>query len=171
MPLRAGDRDLLEAGAREAAEAIMRLAHRESARITAVDEEPMQAVIERLSPRAVVVGFTVSGGVDGRFALLLTDAAARVVAHAMVGGRHTQAPSDKLGKRMTAALTELGNIAASAFMNGVAEEVHRSCVPSVPEFASGDPAVVVPAALGGGSAVQVARLLIGDVEVELALAR
>ncbi len=171
MPLRDGDRDLLEAGAREAAEAIMRLAHRESARIVAVDEEPVGSLVERLAPRAVAVGFAVTGGVEGRFALVLSENAARAIGQAMLGGRHGQGPSDKLGKRMTAALTELGNIAASAFMNGVADQVHRSCVPSVPAFANGEAAQVIPAALGDAGAVQVARLLIGDVEVELALAR
>ncbi|MCC7073273.1 MAG: hypothetical protein IT383_18280 [Deltaproteobacteria bacterium] len=171
MPLRDAERDLLEAGARDAAEAILRLAQRESARILSVDVEPLSALVARLAPRAVVVGFVVSGGVQGRFALVLTEPAARVIAQAMVGGRHTLVPSEKLGKRLTGALTELGNIAASAFMNGVAELVHQSCVPSVPAFGHGDAAEVLPAALGDALEVQVARLIIGEVEVELAFAR
>lgn len=170
MPLRDAERDLLEAGARDAAEAILRLAQRESARILSVDVEPLSALVARLAPRAVVVGFVVSGGVQGRFALVLTEPAARVIAQAMVGGRHTQVPSEKLGKRLTGALTELGNIAASAFMNGAAELLHQSCLPSVPSLAVGDPAELLPKALSGRSQAQVARVEVGGVHVELLLA-
>lgn len=169
MSPRVADRDLLEAGAREAAEAILRLSHHESARILTAGSEPLSALIARLGPRAVVVGFTVNGGVSGRFALAVDEAGAHALAAAMTGA--AVAAKDKLGKRSLAALTELGNIAASAFMNGAAELLHKSCVPSVPSLAVGDPAALLPAALGNGSAAQVARVAIGDLHVELALAR
>lgn len=171
MSPRVADRDLLEAGAREAAEAILRLSHHESARILTAGSEPLSALIARLGPRAVVVGFTVNGGVNGRFALAVDEAGAHALSAAMTGGGAPGAGKDKLGKRALAALTELGNIAASAFMNGAAELLHKSCVPSVPSLAFGDPAELLPAALGNGSAAQVARVAIGDLHVELALAR
>jgi hypothetical protein len=41
----------------------------------------------------------------------------------------------------------------------------------VPTFALGDPAQLVPGALGGAAQALVVRLLIGDVDVELVLAR
>ena len=171
MPLGDADRDLLEAGAREAAEAILRLTHRESARILAAGNEPAAAVVGRVAPRAVVIGFHISGGVVGRFAVAVSEAGARALAHEMIGGKQGHTSADKLGKRVIAALTELGNIVASAFMNGVAELVHESCVPSVPVFSNGDPAQVLPGALGGATEALVVRLVIGDVDVELMLAR
>ncbi|MBI1945923.1 MAG: chemotaxis protein CheC [Deltaproteobacteria bacterium] len=171
MSLTDADRDLLEAGAREAAEAILRLTRRESARMLAADVESLDAVVARVAPRAVAVAFQVSGGVTGHFALVLSEAGARALAHDLIGGKHVQTSTEKLGKRVTAALTELGNITASAFMNGAADLLHQSCVPSVPTFALGAPAQLVPGALGGATQALVVRLLIGDVDVELVLAR
>lgn len=171
MPLVDGDRDLLEAGARGAAEAILRLTHRESARLLGADAEPIGALIARVAPRAVVIGFRVAGGVDGCFALVLSEAGARSLAHDMIGGKRAPSSTDKLGKRATAAVTELGNIAVSAFMNGAAELTQQTCIPSVPTFSAGDAAQVVPAALGGAADPLIARVTVGDVDVELVLAR
>ena len=169
MSPRAADRDLLEAGAREAAEAIMRLTHHETARMLSADREAVAAMFARVGPRAVVVAFTVSGGVHGRFALAVGERGAGSLAAAMTGNSGAGSAADRLGKRALAALTELGNIAASAFMNGAAELLHESCVPSVPSVTVGDPVELLPAALGGAAAAHVARLIVGDVEVELAL--
>lgn len=171
MTSQGADGDVLEAGAREAAEALLRLAQRESARIVFAGSEPVSAVVERAGPRAVVVGFTVSGGLQGRFALVLADPAARALATAMTGPGRGQDGDEKLGKRALAALTELGNIAASAFMNGAAELLHQSCIPSVPSLHHGDPAEHVPAVLGGASTAEIARLDIGDIHVDVALVR
>ena len=169
MVLRDADRDLVEAGAREAAEAIMRLARRESGRMLSVDAERLEALCGRVAPRAVVVGFTVSGAIEGHFALVIAEAGARALANDMIGAKPGHAAAEKLGRRGTAALTELGNIAASAFLNGAAELLRASCVPSVPSLFVGDPAQLVPDALGGAAEALVVRLMIGDVDVEIAL--
>lgn len=171
MVPRVADRDLLEAGAREAAEAIMRLSHRESARMVAAGAEGVPAVIERAGPRAVVVSFTVKGALDGRFAVVLSETGARALAGDMIGGKAAHSATDKLGRRVQAALTEMGNIAASAFMNGAAELLRAACVPSVPSLTFGDAAAIIPTALNGAGEVLVVRLVVGDVSVDLALAR
>ena len=171
MALRDADRDLLEAGAREAAEAIMRLARRETGRMLSVDTERLEALCVRVAPRAVVVGFTVNGALEGRFALIIAEPGARALASDMIGAKQGHPPAEKLGRRATAALTELGNIAASAFLNGAAELLRASCVPSVPSFHVGDPAHLLPDALGGAHEALVVRLVIGDVDVEIALVR
>ncbi|MCC7110038.1 MAG: chemotaxis protein CheC [Deltaproteobacteria bacterium] len=168
MSPREADHDLLEAGAREAAEAILRLARQESARLVAAGREPVGNVMVRVGPRAVIIGFTVSGGVGGPFAIAMSEDAGRTLAAAMMG--RTAPAGEKLGKRAVAALAELGNIAASAFMNGAAELLHQSCLPSVPSLAVGDPAELLPKALSGRSQAQVARVEVGGVQVELLLA-
>jgi chemotaxis protein CheY-P-specific phosphatase CheC len=87
-----------------------------------------------LRPDVVVVSFETSGGVDGTLAVLIDDGAARWLVGRLTGGGPAEG---ELGEVALAALAELGNIAASAFLNAAALLVRRSCLPSVPRVGTG----------------------------------
>ena len=76
------------------------------------------------------------------------------VAGHLVRDPHTTAVGDK----ERAALAELGNIAASAFLNGIAALIRGSMVPSVPELVADGTDQVLDAALGSFDQVWRARV-------------
>jgi chemotaxis protein CheY-P-specific phosphatase CheC len=85
---------------------------------------------------AVGIWFTVTGTSVTRFALLMRESDALALA-----GRLLRADVSSLDGRAQAALSELGNIAASAFLNGVAaaapQTARSSVLPSVPKLEHG----------------------------------
>jgi chemotaxis protein CheC len=157
-------KDLVEAGAAEAGRAIALLLRRPKVVVASIDVVDVATLAQRLGPRALVVGFMVSGGFPGRFALAASEAHALKLAADLVGG------SGGLTKKALGALTELGNIGASAYLNGVARALDTACVPSVPSVAVDDATSAISHALGAGS-VDVAQLDAGGVLIELCLAR
>src|SRR4051812_41109389 len=169
MPAKPTSRDLVEAGAAEASRAIALLLRRPKVVVASVDVVDAATLAKRLAPRALVVGFTVSGGHPGRFALATTEAHAHKLAADLVGPAKTAA--DVLSKRALGALTELGNIGASAYLNGVARALETACVPSVPSVAVDDADKAVALALGAASSIEVARLDAGGVFVDLCFSK
>jgi chemotaxis protein CheY-P-specific phosphatase CheC len=95
----------------------------------------------------IVVSFDTSGGIDGRLAVIFDDDVARWMAGRLTGGGPVEGV---FGEVALAALAELGNIAASAFLNSAARAVKRTCLPSVPRVDRAPAAAalssVVPAA-------------------------
>jgi len=89
--------------------------------------------LTRLSPAApmVVIGFAVDGGLPGHLVAFLPEKAASQIAERLVGGG--QCDISNLDATFLGALSETGNIVASAFLNGVAETVGQACWPSVPD--------------------------------------
>jgi hypothetical protein len=140
------DRAHVEAGARAAALAVGRLLRRPGMAAD-VDEATPDVVLARAGARAVAVWFTVVGAHGGRFAALLTEEDALGLT------RHLLKPTPKtspgsVNKHEKAALSELGNIVASAFLNGVAGAAGRY-VPSVPTLVVDSGPIAVEQALGG----------------------
>jgi chemotaxis protein CheC len=92
----------------------------------------------------VVITFETSGGVDGTLAVVFDDDVARRFAVRLTGGT---SDSGAIGPASLAALAELGNIAASAFLNAVARLVKRTCLPSVPRVGHASASTVLAATL------------------------
>lgn len=156
--------ELAQAGANEAALAIARMLKMTAARVGPLETVANGALAARHGPRALVVSFTISGGVAGRFAVITSEAHAQALAKQLV----PSLKGDSLPKKAVGALMELGNIGASAYLNGIADMLNTTCVPSVPHFVVDDAAVAVANALGT-SGVIVARVTAGPHEVDLAL--
>jgi chemotaxis protein CheY-P-specific phosphatase CheC len=143
------ERALVEAGANAAARALGQLL-KAPVVVAEVSSGPLSTVAARHAPRACAVTFTVTGALAGRFVLLAREDAARDIATALVGSANE--------KRLMGALTELGNITASAFLNGVAALLETSCVPSVPDIEIGDAEKALTTAIGHAGEVLFARL-------------
>lgn len=138
---------VVEAGAHEAAAALARLlrvpVHAEG--FTSLDTAQLGATHGAASAaQLVVIAFDASGGVKGTFALVVNDDVAAWLASRLTGAATLDGA---VGKGALAALAELGNIAASAFLNGAARVVGRTCLPSVPRVthaATRDALAVLP---------------------------
>ncbi len=111
----------------------------------------------------VAVSFDTTGGIVGTLSLIVEDrVAARLAARLMGQGAHDAT----LGPTQLAALAELGNIVASAFLNGAARVVQRSCLPSVPRVGRA-PAATLLAALLPDAPCAVATLRVDGQPVRL----
>lgn len=160
--------ELAQAGAHEAALAIARLLKITNARVTAPEIIDAGTLAQRHAPRALVVSFTITGAVQGRFALITSEAHARALAKELV----PSLKGDALPKKAVGALMELGNIGASAYLNGIADMSNASCWPSVPHLVVEDAHAAIANAVGAASdsaSVIVARVIAGPHEVDLAL--
>lgn len=156
-------RATVESGARAAALALGRMLRRPGM-AGDVDEPDRATLASRLGERAVAVSFTVTGAQPARFAALIAEHDALALSRHLV-----KDAGAALGARETAALAELGNIAASAFLNGVAALLHGSCVPSVPELVHDSVTLVLADALGADEgALWVARIDVDQRAVWLA---
>ena len=123
---------LVEAGALEAAAALARMlrlpVHAEG--FTSLDVNQLVASHGGgVGGRVVAVSFDVSGGVNGSFVVVIDDGVAAWLAARLTGATVLDGA---VGKGALAALAELGNITASALLNGAARVVGRTCLPSVP---------------------------------------
>jgi chemotaxis protein CheY-P-specific phosphatase CheC len=117
---------LAHSGAEAAAQALSQLLH-----TTFLADAPRAADAAGIAAAAdaVVVSFDTSGGVEGTLAVVIDDDVARWLVGRLTGGGPAEGA---LGEPARAALAELGNIAASAFLNAAARLLRRSCLPSVP---------------------------------------
>jgi chemotaxis protein CheY-P-specific phosphatase CheC len=117
---------VVQQGAHEAAAALSRLLRRDVGVVGFGTGEATD--IARQHARSVVLlAFETSGGLTGQLVFVLDEDAAAQVAAALVGGS-----ADGLTRTAMAALAEVGNIAASAFLNGAARVVGATCLPSTP---------------------------------------
>jgi chemotaxis protein CheC len=157
--------DVVEAGAKEAARAVARLTRSVGFAVDRVELVAPAALAERNGPRALVVSVEVTGGVRGRFALVTSETHARGLARSLLPNLRVE---DTLSARHLGALTELGNIGASAWLNGVATVVRAMCLPSVPNLVLDEAGAAITSALGAGSEISVARLDLGTSTVDLA---
>ncbi len=126
--------------------------------------EPGNAIIDRFGPdkSLVVVGFDLHGAVTGGFAQLLHEEGAARLASILAGRPMTA--DDAVG-----VIAELGNIAASAFLNRLAGHLGGACLPSVPRLFKGSPQATVTS-IFGDDAPEIATLSLTLGEVPLLLA-
>jgi chemotaxis protein CheC len=99
---------------------------------------------------AVVVGFELSGDAGGVLVAMLSAAAARRVAGSLLGT--AQDDVDLADPRVHGALSEVGNIVASAFLNAMSSVLGAPCLPSVPDLNREEGGAAVKRALDRASA-------------------
>lgn len=146
----ARDEEIGKAGAAEAADALARLL-RSTVALQGVDVGELTSL--PLPPGSSVVGsFVASGGVQGNLAIVVDDSLGLVIANKLLG-------TGALDAGAIAALAEVGNILASAFLNGAARLCGRACLPSVPHMSHGPLSSLLPQLLGDGRVVQ-ARIVV-----------
>lgn len=104
--------------------------------------------------RLVAVAFDLSGAVHGAMVQLVGDGTARFLIGRLVGAEPEGAV---YGARERGALSEVGNIIASAFLNAVADRLGKACLPSVPRFLHGTGDDVLRRALRGPDAAEPAE--------------
>jgi chemotaxis protein CheY-P-specific phosphatase CheC len=138
---------LCGAGTRAAAAAVGRLIAARSTAVEAPELLSRAALTELLgSGPKMAAAFEVSGGLEGALWLVLDVAAARCLADSVLGGA---GKGESLDERALAALSEIGNIGASAFLNAVADRINVACLPSVPRLLFGD-ALEISGSLASG---------------------
>lgn len=117
---------VVQTGAQDAAQALTRLLRRpvEVAGYARVDARAVEHAHDRF---VVVLAFETTGGAPGTLVFVLDETVAASVVAALTG-----AVSTELSKSALSALAEVGNIAASAFLNGASRVVGGTCLPSVP---------------------------------------
>ncbi len=116
----------MQHGAQESASALSRLL-RKPVGVDTFATDDVSGVIAEHGKVGVVMAFDTEGGVPGHLAFIADEAiAARLVA-SLTGAEQTD-----LNAQAMMALAEVGNIAASAFLNGAARVVGKTCLPSVP---------------------------------------
>jgi chemotaxis protein CheY-P-specific phosphatase CheC len=139
--LEPAEREALESvcadGARHALEAVGRLMSVPSEDV-ALDSGSLETLPEayaglRDDTERFGVAFALSGGLSGGLLLVADETAVKRAAARLLGSE-----SETIDERSRAVLSEIGNIVASAFLNGIADRMHRACLPSVPELLEGD---------------------------------
>ncbi len=134
----AAARSFIDVGADEAAAALGRLL-----RVPVAVEGAVRVDVAALAndphfghqgTHVVVVAADTTGGVVGTFALIVDDGVAAWLVARLTGEASASATLTPIA---FAALAELGNIAASAFLNGCARVVGKTCLPSVPRVSRG----------------------------------
>ena len=154
QPVSPTNDQIVTTGALEAASALARLL-RVPVHAEAVATVDVASLVGSHSGSAVVIVFEASGGVTGTLALVIDDAVAVWLAsHISSAITH----DDAIGRVALAALSELGNIVASAFLNGAAKVVGRTCLPSVPGVVHGATAEAVTSAAPLGTSLRVVKL-------------
>jgi chemotaxis protein CheY-P-specific phosphatase CheC len=158
---------LAQQGAHEAAQALACLLHLPVAAYAVTNLAPGLLRETHGHDDVIVIAFDVTGGVSGRLALVMNVDVARLFAERLLGRRAKAAPW--LGPASRGALSELGNIVASAFLNGVARLLHRSCLLSVPLVESA-PVTSFFDTLTSDAVLRVAPLHAGDHRLSLVCA-
>ncbi len=144
--------------ARESAQALARLLRRQVT-VGALDVVDLAHLGRGHARVGVTLAFETSGGAPGHLAFILDeDVAVRLVAGL------TGAHDAELGTMALMALAEVGNIAASAYLNGAASVVGRACLPSVPRVSHAPVEQSIRAAMPPG-AVRAATLIIDGHDV------
>ena len=117
---------VVQHGAHEAAQALSRLLRR-PVTVTGFATADARTVSYAHDKIVVVLAFEATGGAPGQLVFVLDENVAASVVASLTG-----ATSTELSKAALSALAEVGNIAASAFLNGAARVVGATCLPSVP---------------------------------------
>lgn len=147
---------VVQQGAHEAASALSRLLRR-SVGVVGFGTGEARAIAQQHARSVVLLAFETSGGLVGQLVFVLDEHVAGHVAAALVGGS-----ADSLTRTSMAALAEVGNIAASAFLNAAARAVGATCLPSTPRVSHAPVEQALVAALPPRAA-WVAQLAIDDV--------
>lgn len=117
---------VVQHGAHEAAQALSRLLRR-TVNVSGFATADARTLAHAHDKVVVVLAFETTGGAPGQLVFVLDEAVAAAVVASLTG-----ASSTELSKAALSALAEVGNIAASAFLNGAARVVGATCLPSVP---------------------------------------
>lgn len=136
--------DVVASSARGAAEALARLLRTTVLSGGGVTVASPSVVTDLYGQRLVAIAFRTSGPVDGTVVLVGDEGAALMLAVGLLGGS-----SEALTPRHLDVLQEVGNIVASAYLNGLARAFGKTCLPSVPALVLGDAAKVWADALAG----------------------
>ncbi len=147
---------VVQQGAHEAAAALSRLLRR-GVGVVGFGTGEARAIAQQHARSVVLLAFETSGGLVGQLVFVLDEAVAAQVAASLVGGS-----TDSLSRASMAALAEVGNIAASAFLNAAARVVCATCLPSTPRVSHAPAEQALVAALPSRAA-WVAQLAIDDV--------
>lgn len=126
--------ELCSAGAGAAADALARFLDAKALPVGAAVFISVSDLEALVGDHVAAIGFRLSGGFEGALVHVLSAADADAMLARVPGGRPSGGVS---GDRGRGALSEIGNIAASAFLNAVATRVRRACLPSVPRFSEG----------------------------------
>lgn len=129
-------------GAGAAAEALTRFFDGTSPTAEAPERISLRELEERVGEGVTAIGFRLSGGFEGALVHVLTPDESHALLERLPDTHSPSVDSDRA--RARGALSEVGNIAASAFLNAVATRVRRACLPSVPRLSDDGG---VPAAL------------------------
>lgn len=84
--------------------------------------------------RLIGILFDLSGSESGRLSMVLPERAALLLAGRLLMGQPVLDSAGALTSDASSALVEVGNIVASAFLNAIADAVHRACLPSPPSL-------------------------------------
>ncbi len=147
---------VVSAGAQECAQALSRLLRR-SVDVDGYATADARALENSHDRFVVVLAFETTGGAPGQLVFVLDETVAASVVAALTG-----ATSTELSKAALSALAEVGNIAASAFLNGAARVVGVTCLPSVPRVSHAPVEQIVVAVLPPRP-FHLARVSLGDV--------
>ncbi len=147
---------LAQHGAEDTAQALARLL-RVPVSVGSVAVTDLSAVAAAHDVAIVAIAFDTTGALPGRLAIVVDDEVALLLIRRLTGGSASDGGIDAAA---TAVLAEVGNIAASAFLNGVARFVRQSCLPSIPRVERGAPAAWVAATFPGPA------LMVGAFHIE-----
>jgi chemotaxis protein CheC len=128
-------KDASTTGAGESARALAMLLRTDAPAVpatieTAVGPEALGAIVDRHGEEGIGISFALSGAVGGSLLVFLEEEAAFSIASTLLK-RKVSGPDE----RALAALAEVGNILASAFLNGLSRYLMKACMPSVPGIA------------------------------------
>ncbi len=149
---------VVQHGAHEAAQALSRLLRR-TVTVEGFATADARTVAWGHDKIVVVLAFEATGGAPGQLVFVLDESVAASVVASLTG-----AVSAELSKAALSALAEVGNIAASAFLNGAARVVGATCLPSVPRVSQA-PAEQAVVAVLPAHGVHMATLRLEDAGV------
>lgn len=125
------------AGSSHASRALQAFVGPSAARIDVFDAGavPLQAATRSIhisGEPLLGVFFDLFGQLEGHLSMVLDRRSACALAEPLVGGQPVLLPSGEISVDASAALAEVGNIVASAFLNVFADALRTSCIPSPP---------------------------------------
>jgi chemotaxis protein CheC len=130
---------LCQAGGRRVGRALRDLlgAHTQHIEIYDAGVLELTAALELLdSGQEHLIGilFDLSGSDSGSLSMLLPERGALLLAGRLLMGQPVLDSEGALTADASSAMVEVGNIVASAFLNAIADAVHRACLPSPPSL-------------------------------------
>ncbi len=115
--------------------------------------------------RMIGVLFDLSGSFEGHLTMLLTEPSAWVLAERLVGEGNAHDDQGELTPDARAALAEVGNIVASAFLNAFADALRTPWLPSPPKLIHDRGEVIVQQVYGRGIAARALAIAL-DAHIE-----